>query len=271
MQDAFLAVWRGAARYASGRGSVRNWMLSILHNRGVDRLRTLGAMSRRQDALEQVELRRPDEPDAADVARPRHGRAGPRGAARACPSEQLEVLRLAYYGGLHPPRDRPDARACRSGPSRAGCGSAWSACAAGSARRRSATRMTTEHDALRDLLAPVALGAAEPAEIARVEAHAAGCAICREELEALRAGAAVLAVDVPQHEPPPGLRDSMMSIVRAEAAERAEREEPAARPAPARPAPRGRRRLLGAAVPGRRSPGRAVAALLAARGASPSC
>ena len=42
------------------------------------------AMSRRQDALEQVELRRPDEPDAADVGhRPCAGRDGARGAARA--------------------------------------------------------------------------------------------------------------------------------------------------------------------------------------------
>jgi RNA polymerase sigma-70 factor (ECF subfamily) len=100
VQDAFLAVWRGAAGYASARGSVRNWMLSILHNRGVDRLRTLGAMSRRQDALEQMELRRPDEPDAADLAIS-HALAGTvRDELRDLPSEQSEVLRLAYYGGF---------------------------------------------------------------------------------------------------------------------------------------------------------------------------
>ena len=44
--------------------------------------------------------------------------------------------------------------------------------------------MTHEHDVLRDLLAPVALGAAEPDEVARVEAHATECAVCREELAA---------------------------------------------------------------------------------------
>jgi RNA polymerase sigma-70 factor (ECF subfamily) len=100
VQDAFLAVWRGAAGYASARGSVRNWMLSILHNRGVDRLRTLGAMSRRQDALEQMELRRPDEPDAAELAIS-HALAGTvRDELRELPSEQSEVLRLAYYGGF---------------------------------------------------------------------------------------------------------------------------------------------------------------------------
>ena len=100
VQDAFLAVWRGAAGYASARGSVRNWMLSILHNRGVDRLRTLGAMSRRQDALEQMELRRPDEPDAAELAISRALAGTVRDELRDLPSEQSEVLRLAYYGGF---------------------------------------------------------------------------------------------------------------------------------------------------------------------------
>jgi hypothetical protein len=97
--------------------------------------------------------------------------------------------------------------------------------------------MTTEHDALHDLLAAVALGAADPTETARVEAHAARCAICREELDALRAGASVLAVDVPQHVPSPALRESLMSTVRAEAAQRAAEAEAEATPASARRAP----------------------------------
>jgi RNA polymerase sigma-70 factor, ECF subfamily len=100
VQDSFLAVWRGAARYSSTRGSVRNWMLSILHNRGVDRLRTLGAMSRRQDALEQVELRRPDEPDAAALGIGRALAGSVREELATLPAEQFEVLKLAYYGGF---------------------------------------------------------------------------------------------------------------------------------------------------------------------------
>lgn len=100
VQDAFLAVWRGAASYSVSRGSVRNWMLSILHNRGVDRLRTLGAMSRRQDALEQVELRRPDEPDAAALGIERAIAGTVREELGSLPDEQHEVLKLAYYGGF---------------------------------------------------------------------------------------------------------------------------------------------------------------------------
>ena len=40
-QDAFLKVWRSADRYRPERGSVRTWVLSVVHNRGIDRLRSL--------------------------------------------------------------------------------------------------------------------------------------------------------------------------------------------------------------------------------------
>lgn len=100
VQDAFLAVWRGAATYSPARGSVRNWILSILHNRGVDRLRTLSAMSRRQEALQQAELRRPDEPDAAALGVGRALAGSVREQLSGLPPEQYDVLRLAYYGGF---------------------------------------------------------------------------------------------------------------------------------------------------------------------------
>lgn len=100
VQDAFLAVWRGAAGYSVGRGSVRTWMLSILHNRGVDRLRTLAAQARRQDALEQVELRRPGAPDAAALGVQNAIAGSVRQELGDLPAEQNEVLRLAYYGGF---------------------------------------------------------------------------------------------------------------------------------------------------------------------------
>ena len=100
--------------------------------------------------------------------------------------------------------------------------------------------MTREHDALRDLLAPVALGAATPDEARRVEAHAAECAVCREELAGLHAASDVLALAVPQREPSPELRQSLMATVRAEADEHRAAAE---RPAPDRRRERGRLRL----------------------------
>lgn len=73
-----------------------------------------------------------------------------------------------------------------------------------------------DHDALRDLIAPVALGAAHPREVARVEAHVAECAVCAEDLDAYRAGVDLLARDVPQLEPPAVLRRRLMEAVRAD-------------------------------------------------------
>ena len=100
VQDAFLAVWRGSASYSAARGSVRTWLLGILHHRGVDRLRTLAAMGRRQEALQQAERHDAAEPDAADQAIGRAEARDLRRALEVLPGDQLQVIKLAYYGGF---------------------------------------------------------------------------------------------------------------------------------------------------------------------------
>src|ERR1039457_7265258 len=35
-QDAFVTLWRSAARYDCSRGAPTNWLLSIVHNRSID-------------------------------------------------------------------------------------------------------------------------------------------------------------------------------------------------------------------------------------------
>lgn len=39
VQEAYLSVWRRAASYHPEKGSARNWLLSIVHHRSIDRLR----------------------------------------------------------------------------------------------------------------------------------------------------------------------------------------------------------------------------------------
>jgi RNA polymerase sigma-70 factor (ECF subfamily) len=98
VQDAFLAVWRGSARYSASRGSVRTWLLAILHNRGIDRLRNVAATARRQEALEQIAVA--VVPDIAEAAAGRAEARAIRAVLTTLPDEQLEVLKLAYYGGF---------------------------------------------------------------------------------------------------------------------------------------------------------------------------
>jgi len=81
--------------------------------------------------------------------------------------------------------------------------------------------MTHEHDAVRDLLAPVAVSAASPSEITRVEAHVVECPICREDLARLREGGDALALAAPAVDPPARLKRRLMATVREEAAARA--------------------------------------------------
>src|SRR5437588_12986634 len=46
-QEAFLALWRSGTRYDRTRGSVRSWILTIVHNRAIDALRRGAAPARR--------------------------------------------------------------------------------------------------------------------------------------------------------------------------------------------------------------------------------
>ena len=39
VQEAFLSLWRSGARYDRQRGSVRSWVLGVVHNRAIDLFR----------------------------------------------------------------------------------------------------------------------------------------------------------------------------------------------------------------------------------------
>jgi hypothetical protein len=69
----------------------------------------------------------------------------------------------------------------------------------------------------RDDLVAYSLGALDPRESSAVEAHAPSCARCMRELEALAPAVAVLGESVEQMEPPPELRERVLSIVREKA------------------------------------------------------
>jgi RNA polymerase sigma-70 factor, ECF subfamily len=100
VQEAFLSLWRSGARYDRARGSVRTWVLGIVHNRAIDALRRSMVHDRRRASDEGIEERL-ESGERTDVEAARRDEAREvRSALRALPAEQCRVIELAYFGGF---------------------------------------------------------------------------------------------------------------------------------------------------------------------------
>ncbi|HET7702213.1 MAG TPA: sigma-70 family RNA polymerase sigma factor [Candidatus Limnocylindrales bacterium] len=99
VQEAFLGVWRNAGKYVTGRGSVKTWLLAIVHHRAVDAVRRRRPTTElpEREAVPPPALRLPDIWDDVAAGLDREEIA----AAMATLSEvQREAIELAYWGGL---------------------------------------------------------------------------------------------------------------------------------------------------------------------------
>jgi RNA polymerase sigma factor (sigma-70 family) len=102
VHDAFLAIWRAPEAFDPARGAFRTFLLSLVHHRGVDAIRREERLRARQERaanLEPAEVEDPSEGVAEDdlVAR---RRIEVRAALADLPSEQRQVLEMAYFGGM---------------------------------------------------------------------------------------------------------------------------------------------------------------------------
>ncbi len=100
VQEAFLSLWRSGARYDRARGSVRTWVLGIVHNRAIDALRRSIGHDKRRASDEGLEERF-EARERTDVEAGRREEAREvRTALETLPSEQCRVIELAYFGGF---------------------------------------------------------------------------------------------------------------------------------------------------------------------------
>jgi RNA polymerase sigma-70 factor, ECF subfamily len=96
VQEAFLTVWRSAARFSPERAKASTWILTFVHRRAVDLVRR--EERRRGEPL--VDEEAASEPGTDEVAWLRLERERVQAALRALPDQQREALELAYYGGF---------------------------------------------------------------------------------------------------------------------------------------------------------------------------
>ncbi len=100
VQEGFLSIWRSRVRYRAERGSVRNWVLGIVHNRAIDSLRRFAVHERRRAASEGIEEHE-EAPERTEVEAARREEARTlRALLDGLPEEQGQVIKLAYFGGF---------------------------------------------------------------------------------------------------------------------------------------------------------------------------
>jgi RNA polymerase sigma-70 factor (ECF subfamily) len=100
VQEAFVSLWRSGARYDRGRGSVRSWVLSVVHNRAIDAFRRDVARSSLDVSDEGLaERMAASERTETEVERRDEARQV-RTALGELPAEQRQVIELAYFGGF---------------------------------------------------------------------------------------------------------------------------------------------------------------------------
>lgn len=97
-QEAYLEIWRQAARFDAARGSALAWMLTIVHRRAVDRVRSAESAQQRDRRYAAVgDGPAYDVVDEAVTANLEQARV--RRALETLTDVQREAVTLAYYGG----------------------------------------------------------------------------------------------------------------------------------------------------------------------------
>lgn len=97
--DVFCQVWKSAQRYDISRGRVDTWMFLMLRSRALDRLRKRKRQAKAV-VVSTLEAQVQAAPQPDEVLLMRERRDQVQAALDQLPSEQRQVLELAYFSGL---------------------------------------------------------------------------------------------------------------------------------------------------------------------------
>lgn len=103
VHDVFITVWDKAATFESGRGTAFSWVVTLVRNRAIDRVRS---RRRRAELLAEsapADLGYQENPagsSGSDVATASDEARAVRAAVATLPTDQRHALELAFFGGL---------------------------------------------------------------------------------------------------------------------------------------------------------------------------
>ncbi|HXZ03936.1 MAG TPA: sigma-70 family RNA polymerase sigma factor, partial [Ktedonobacteraceae bacterium] len=102
VQDAFLSIWRKASSYQAQHGSVQSWVQAIVRHRAIDKIRASAHRNYQWTPLQAEHEQDPpsEQPDVWEQAWQSEQHRIIHEVMVQIPSEQREVIELAYFGGL---------------------------------------------------------------------------------------------------------------------------------------------------------------------------
>ena len=97
-QEAFLEIWRTASRFDKERGSAVSWILTLVHRKSVDRVRSAEASTRRDTTYHQSDVS-VEHDSTAEAAQASMEARRVRQALGSLTEVQRQALELAYFKG----------------------------------------------------------------------------------------------------------------------------------------------------------------------------
>lgn len=98
VHEAFVAVWRKIDRFDAERGALRAWLMTVVRNRAIDRVRARRPRIDLDDADERSLLRTGPNP-TWEAALARASASDIHAALASLPDEQRRAVELAYFEG----------------------------------------------------------------------------------------------------------------------------------------------------------------------------